>query len=126
MSRQLLTKIDFYVVGWGVLIVIGSAFFRDLQVFAGAAFGAALAAINWFGFSYLGLRFAATGAKTKFAIFLAAKTLLVFAAIGVVLLAKIVSPLAFMTGISSLVLGIITRSAIAALAEGDTALKEER
>ena len=126
MNRQLLTKIDVYVIGWGVAFTVGAAFFRDLAVFGGVAAGAVLAAVNWLGFRYLGLRFAATGAKAKFGIFLAAKTLLIFGAIGLVLVAKIVSPFAFMIGLSSLVLGIITRSAIAALTEGDTALKEER
>jgi len=125
MNRQLLTKIDVYVIGWGIVFVIGAVFFRDMEIIVGAAAGAALAAINWLGFRYLGLRFAATGAKVKLGIFLAVKTLLVLVAIGLVLLARVVNPLAFMIGLSSLVLGIITRSAIAALAEGGAALKEE-
>jgi hypothetical protein len=126
MNRQLLTKIDFYVIGWGMAIMIGAAFFRDFEIVGGAVAGALLAALNWFGFRYLGLRFAASGAKVKLGVFLAVKTLLVFAVIGLVLLAKVVSPLAFMIGLSSLVLGIITRSAISALTEGDAALEEER
>jgi hypothetical protein len=125
MNRQLLTKIDLYVIGWGVVLVIGSAFFRELDVFLGAVAGASLAAINWLGFRYLGLRFAASGAKARFGIFLAVKTILVFAAITLLLLSKVVHPLAFMIGLSALVLGIITRSAIAAVLAGESALKEE-
>lgn len=126
MNHRLLAKIDLYVIGWGVAIAVGAALFRDLEIFVGALAGAALAAANWLGFRHAGLRFAATGAKVRFGVFLAVKTLVVFAAVALVILSKVVSPLAFMLGLSSLVLGIITRSAIAAFKEGEAALEEER
>lgn len=126
MNHRLLAKIDLYVIGWGVAIVAGAALFCDLGIFVGALAGAALAAANWLAFRHAGLRFAASGARVRFGVFLAFKTILVFAAVALVVLSKVVSPLAFMLGLSSLVLGIITRSAIAALREGEAALEEER
>jgi len=127
MDRRLLTKIDLYVMVWGTAICLGSLFWRDLPVFIGALVGAVLATANWIGFRWAGVRMAATGNKSRFGVFLAVKTLVVMAAVVLVLtvFARSVSPIAFMIGISSLVLGILSRGAHQALIEGGAALRED-
>jgi hypothetical protein len=126
MNRRLLNRIDLYVIGWGVVISLGAAFFRDWAIFLGAAIGAVLAIVNWVGFRYAGTRFAATGSKARFGIFLAVKSALVFGAVALVMLSNSVDSLAFLIGLSALVLGVITRSVVTALGEGEAALEEER
>jgi hypothetical protein len=126
MERRLLRKIDLYVFLWGVVIILASTLLRDVPIFLGALAGSVLAALNWLGFRWVGTRMAATGNKKRFGIFLGIKTLAILVAVVLVLGTGRVSPVAFLVGLSSLVLGILTRSVHQGLSEGSAALKEEQ
>jgi hypothetical protein len=126
MERRLLGKIDLYVFLWGAVITLASLFLRDVPIFLGAFAGSVLAALNWLGFRWVGVRMAAAGNKKRFGIFLAIKTLAILVAVVLVLGTGRVEPVAFLVGLSSLVLGILTRSGHLALTEGSAAMREER
>ena len=126
MERRLLEKIDLYVFLWGLVITLASLFFEDVPILLGALSGSVLAALNWLGFRWVGVRMAATGNKKRFGVFLAIKTIAILVAVVLVLGTGRVSPVAFLVGLSSLVLGILTRSAHRALTEDSAALREEQ
>ncbi len=126
MERRLLRKIDLYVFLWGAMITIASTLFGDVPIFLGALAGSVLAALNWLGFRWAGIRMAAAGSKKRFGIFLAIKTLAILVAVVLVMGTGRVSPVAFLIGLSSLVLGILTRSVHQGLSEGSAALREEQ
>ncbi len=126
MSRRILTKIDLYVVVWGALITLGSIAFWDLQISISVLVGAALSAANWIGFRWLGVRMAATGNKSRFGVFLAFKTVAILTVVALILMTNnFISPIPFLIGMSSLVLGILSRGAHQAIAEGNAALRED-
>ncbi|MDJ0762555.1 MAG: ATP synthase subunit I [Myxococcota bacterium] len=127
MERRLLKKIDTYVMFWGVLLVCGSGFFFNSQIFFGALFGALLACANWIGFRLLMTRFIAATARQRirYGIFLGAKTLVMFSAVAAIVVWIPVNPIAFVIGLSALMLGIFTHSAREILSGGEAALKED-
>ena len=125
MDRHQLTRVDAYVASWGAAIALASLLFGDLFVFLGALIGAAIALANWIAFRYLGLRIAAAGNRAIFGLFLALKMTLVLGLIAAVLVLAPVNPLAFIIGLSSLVMGIMTHSLRQALAAGAAALRGE-
>ena len=126
MERRLLEKIDLYVFLWGAVITLASLLLRDVPIFLGALAGSVLAALNWLGFRWVGVRMAVTGNKKRFGVFLAIKTLAILVAVTLVMGTGHVSPIAFLVGLSSLVMGVLTRSTHRALAEGSAALREEQ
>ena len=126
MERRLLEKIDLYVFLWGAVITLSSTLFWDIPIFLGALAGSVLAALNWLGFRWVGVRMAATGNKKRFGVFLAIKTIGILVAVALVMGTGCVSPIAFLVGLSSLVLGILARSAHQALTQGNAALREEQ
>ncbi len=126
MEHRLLGKIDLYVFLWGAVITLASLLLRDVPIFLGALAGSVLAALNWLGFRWVGVRMAATGNKKRFAVFLAIKTIAILVAVVLVLGTGRVSPVAFLVGLSSLVLGILTRSAHRALTDDNATLREEQ
>ena len=126
MERRLLEKIDLYVFLWGAVITLSSTLFWDIPIFLGALAGSVLAAFNWLGFRWVGVRMAATGNKKRFGVFLAIKTIGILVAVALVMGTGRVSPIAFLVGLSSLVLGILARSAHQALTQGNAALREEQ
>ncbi len=126
MERRLLEKIDLYVFLWGAVITVSSTLFWDIPIFLGALAGSVLAAFNWLGFRWVGVRMAATGNKKRFGVFLAIKTIGILVAVALVMGTGSVSPIAFLVGLSSLVLGILARSAHQALTQGNAALREEQ
>ncbi len=126
MEHRLLGKIDLYVFLWGAVITLASLLLRDVPIFLGALAGSVLAALNWLGFRWVGVRMAATGSKKRFAVSLALKTIAILVAVVLVLGTGRVSPVAFLVGLSSLVLGILTRSAHRALTDDNATLREEQ
>ena len=126
MNPRYLKKIDWYVIGWGVLITAGAGFFREGPIFLGALIGAVLASVNWTGFRYLGVRMAATANRARFGVFLAIKMAAMLAAVAFVVRSHTVDTLAFIGGLSALVLGILTSAAAQAISEGEQALGEEQ
>jgi hypothetical protein len=124
--RTLLKRFEPYALLWGG----GAAIFAALRLtpadLAGVAIGTALTLANWFAFNWAGRRVAALGDKGRFGIFLVIKTGTLFAAIWLILATEIASPLGMLLGLSSLVFGLLVRSSIQVLAEGDAALREER
>ena len=124
METRNLKKIDYFVAGYGVLICCAAFCFFSVEIFTSALVGAVVALANWMGFRWAGIRMAATGEKSRFALFLGVKTIFILGMVGLVLASSLVEPLPFMIGLSSLVLGVLTKGALQALAEGDAALKE--
>ena len=125
MSRHHLTKIDYHVLFWGGIAVFSSFFFDERSVWLGAVLGAVLAFVNWISFRYLALRMAANGNMMRFGLFLAAKTLLLFGAVAVVILLLPVNPLAFILSLSSIVFGILTHAFKQSLAKGEAAMEKD-
>ncbi len=124
MATRDLTRTDPYVIGWAAAISIAALVWGGTPVILGALAGGALAVVNWIGFRWAGVRMAATGNRGRFFVFLAVKMSVVLAAVSLLVLSGSVSPLALMLGLSALVLGILTRSGVRALAEGEAALRE--
>jgi hypothetical protein len=124
--KKLLTRFEPYALLWGG----GAALFAALRLapadLIGVAIGTALTLANWFVFNWVGRRVAALGDKLRFGIFLAVKTGSLLAIIWLILMTEIASPLGLLLGLTSLVFGILVRSSIQVLAEGDAALREER
>jgi hypothetical protein len=124
--RTLLKRFEPYALLWGA----GAALFAALRLtpadLAGVGVGTALTLANWFVFNWAGRRVAALGDKQRFAVFLAVKMGVLMAVIWLVLMSELVSPLGLLLGLSSLVFGILVRSSVQILSEGDAALREER
>ena len=126
MSRRVLTRIDLYVAAWGLALTLGALALYDLSTMLGVLVGASVATANWMAFRWLGIRMAATGNKNRFGVFLGVKTVAILAIVGLLLTTNdVIAPLPFMIGMSSLVLGILSRGAHQAIAEGDAVLRED-
>jgi hypothetical protein len=110
---------------WGAAIVAGSLLLRDRSIVLGALAGAVLALINWLGFRWAAVRLALVARRGPFLLFLAVKTALMLAAVAAVLFTGLVHPVAFAAGLSALVAGVISRSFLQALSDGDAALREQ-
>jgi len=124
--KKLLRRFEPYALLWGG----GAAIFAALRLgpddLVGVAIGTALTLANWFVFNWAGRRVAALGDKGRFGIFLVIKTGTLLAVIWLILVTEIASPLGMLLGLSSLVFGLLVRSSIQVLAQGDAALREER
>jgi len=124
--KKLLRRFEPYALLWGG----GAAIFAALRLGAddliGVAIGTALALANWFVFNWAGRRVVALGDKGRFTIFLAIKMSALLGVIWLILWTEIASPLGMLLGLSSLVFGLLVRSAVQILADGDAALREER
>lgn len=123
--RMTLSKVDLHVALWALAVAIGSIFFFDRAILLGALLGGAIATLNWLGFRWAGVRIAATEERGRFFVFLAVKTMAVLGVVALVLATGAVNAFAFVVGLSSLVAGILSRSAAQALAEGEAALEEQ-
>ncbi|MBN2343584.1 MAG: ATP synthase subunit I [Deltaproteobacteria bacterium] len=126
MGPKTLKKIDIFIVGYGVLLCAGAAVLFDLSVFYSVLAGAAIALLNWLATRWLGIRMIMTASKHKMALLMGAKTIVTLSLIGVVFTYTSVRPIAFLLGLSALVVGVLSNSAVEAIAEGDKALREER
>jgi len=124
--KKLLKRFEPYALLWGGGAAIFAALRLGTDDLVGVAFGTALALANWFVFNWAGRRVVALGDKGRFGIFLVIKTGALLAAIWIILSTEIASPLGMLLGLSSLVFGLLVRSSIQILAEGDAALREER
>jgi hypothetical protein len=127
MDQKLLARIDPHVIGWGVLISLGAVFLFDLHIALSVGIGAVIAIANWVGFRWIGGKIVASDGqhRARYAILLALKMTAVLAVIGLVLKTGKVDVLAFLIGLSALVLGVLSRSAMLALMGGEPSLREE-
>jgi hypothetical protein len=124
--RRLLKRFELYALLWGGCALLFAAVAMGPKDVAGVAIGTALALANWFVFNWAGKRVLAVANKLRLWVFLGVKTPLLLAIIWLILSSGIVSPIGLLLGLSSLVFGILVRSSIQVLAEGDAALQEER
>lgn len=127
MDQKLLARIDPHVIGWGVLISLVSVILFDLHVALSVGIGAVIAIANWVGFRWIGGKIVSSDGqhRARYAVLLAVKMAIVLAAIGLVLKTGKVEVLAFLIGLSALVLGVLSRSAMLALMGGEPPLREE-
>jgi hypothetical protein len=124
--KTLLQRFEPYALLWGGGAALLAVFLLAPADVAGVAIGTALALANWFAFNWVGRRVAVHGDKLRFGIFLAVKSGSLLAVIWLIMMTEVVSPLGLLLGLSSLVFGILARSAVQVLVEGDAALREER
>jgi len=124
--KRLLKRFEPYVLLWGVGAAIYAALRLGTDDLVGVAIGTALTLANWYAFNWAGKRVVALGDKGRFAIFLAIKMSALLGVIWLILVTEIASPLGMLLGLSSLVFGLLVRSAVQILADGDAALREER
>ena len=120
-----LKKIDFYVAAIGALTTCLAGFFWNAHIFLGALAGSVLAILNWIGFRYLVSRLIEGRNRTRAGLLLALKFLAILAAVSVVLLTVPINVIAFIMGISSLFLGIVTHAVCQALRPDSAALEED-
>ena len=120
MEPHHLKKIDIHVALWGVVLSLSAVFFRDYQIIFGTLLGSLLAIVNWLGFRVITQRFITGAKRGRLAILLVVKTGLMFGAVGVVVFFQPVNIIAFIIGLSSLILGITTHSVRQVSPEGKT------
>jgi len=124
--RRLVRRFEFLALLWGGGALLYAALFMGWADVAGVAVGTALAMANWFVLNWAGKRVVAVATKARVWVFLGIKTALLLGAIWLLGRSGFVSPMGLLLGLSSLVFGILVRSSIQVLAEGDAALREER
>lgn len=122
----MLKKIDFFILAYAVLLCVGAHLLFQRHIFFSVLAGSTVAFVNWLVSRWLGMRLVMSEKKQKVAVLLGFKTVVTLSVIGLVLYLTAVEPIAFMIGLSALVLGILSNSAIEVIVEGDKALREER
>ena len=125
IEHRHLKKIDSYVLGWGVTLCLLAVPFWERSIFFGMLIGAFIASVNWVGFRYLMMRIVEGRNRARYGFLLALKTVLILGAVAVVVMYIPIHTIAFVVGISSLVLGIFTYSLLFALSSNESALKED-
>ncbi|MCP4198350.1 MAG: hypothetical protein GY762_14465 [Proteobacteria bacterium] len=125
MDRHHLKKIDFFIAAFGAVATCLSVFFLDLSIFLGAALGSLMAFFNWVSFRYLVHRLTTSKKRGRIALILGGKTLAVLGLVAVIVLFLPVHALAFIIGLSTLFLGIITLSFIHTDGPNEVALEED-
>ncbi len=126
-SRQL-KKIDYFVLIWGAILSSGSSFLWNKSIFLGVFIGAVLASINWVGFRFFMTRLMndKTKKRVHYGIALAVKTLVIFVLVALIIVYVPVNKIAFVVGLSSLMLGIFTCSFVSVLSgKGDVAMEKD-
>lgn len=124
MNREILKKIDPFVIVSGVLLSLGVFLLWGYEWAYGTLTGAVVASLNWMAFRWAGVRLASSGKKGRFMVFLGIKGVTIFGIIVLILSVTSVKPGAFLIGISALVLGIMVRAAVSALSEGEKMMTE--
>jgi len=101
--------------------------FAKLSISLGVGLGVLLATGNWFVLRHLGLKMIAPGDKSKarLGIFLALKSTAMLGAVILVLVFVPVHPVAFVVGISSLILGVMTHSIHQVFARDEMSTRRE-
>jgi hypothetical protein len=125
MDLHQLKKIDFYIAAFGVVTTCFSVFFWDLSIFLGTLLGSLMAFFNWLSFRYLVHRMTTSKKRGRVAIILGCKTLAVMGLVALIVLFLPIHALAFVIGLSSLVLGIVTLSLIYTDGQNEVALEED-
>jgi hypothetical protein len=125
MDRHQLKKIDFFIAAFGAVATCLSVFFLDLSVFFGVALGSLMAFFNWVSFRYLVHRLTTSKSRGRIALILGGKTLAVLGLVAVIVLFLPVHAVAFIIGLSTLFLGIITLSFIHTDGPNEVALEED-
>jgi uncharacterized membrane protein len=125
MDRHQLKKIDFFIAAFGAVATCLSVFFLDLSIFLGTALGSLMAFFNWVSFRYLVHRLTTSKKRGRIALILGGKTLAVLVLVAVIVLFLPIHTLAFIIGLSTLFLGIITLSFIHPDGPNEVALEED-
>ncbi len=125
MDLRQLKKIDFYIAAFGLVATCFSVFFWDLSIFLGTLLGSLMAFFNWLSFRYLVHRMTTSKKQGRLALILGGKILAVMGLVAVIVLFLPVHPLAFVIGLSSLLLGIVTLSLIYTDGPNEVALEED-
>ncbi len=119
-----------YVVLWGVLLTCLSMIFKELSVYLGVLAGAVLAGGNWILMRHIGHKLVTStdideGKGARLGLFLALKTVLMFGAVVAVLMFVPINTIAFVVGLSSLILGVLTHSVHQIFTQGRATVKRE-
>ena len=130
MTHHQITRIDIFIVLWGVLLTCLSMIFKELSVYLGVLLGAVLAGGNWFMLRHIGQKLIATddadgNAGARWGLFLALKSMVMLGAVVVVVVFVPVNAIAFVVGLSSLILGVLTHSIQQVFTQGRATVKRE-
>ncbi|MCP4604910.1 MAG: hypothetical protein GY847_31045 [Proteobacteria bacterium] len=125
METHRLNKVDAFVGTWGAVLCLFATYFWNWQILLGTFLGALFAFVNWTGFKYLMTRMVAARNQVRYGFFLAIKTVLILSIVALTVLFAPINMIAFIVGLSSLILGIFTHSIRIALLTGEAALKED-
>ncbi|MBN2716228.1 MAG: hypothetical protein JXX14_10265 [Deltaproteobacteria bacterium] len=109
MSQKTLKKIDLLLILYAVILCFGAFFFYDNRSLLSVAAGAAVAFVNWVLSRRLGVKLIFGEHQQRVAILLSIKMLVVIGVIVSILAFTPVEPVAFMIGLSVLVMGILTQ-----------------
>lgn len=126
MGLKTLKKIDYFIGSYAVVLCVGAISIFGSHIFWGVLIGSIVSLVNWIVLRWIGVRLVLAANKQRFAIFLGFKSVLTLGLILAILSASIVEPIAFLIGLSTLVLGVLSKGAVDAIAEGDKILREER
>ena len=125
MDNRQLMKIDFSIAAFGAVAVCVSVFFWDLPIFLGTFLGALMAFLNWKSFRYIMRRLTTSKKHGRVALILGAKTLAVLGSVALIVMFVPIDPVAFIIGLSTLFLGIVTLSFIHTGNRSGIALEED-
>jgi len=111
-TNEALHRVDLIALGYGAILCAGAYFIFGFEAFRSVLVGVAVAQGNWTVFRRVGLKVAASGNKSRLMAFVGIKFVLILGLIALILATRIASPLPFMVGISSLMLGVFTHSGV--------------
>ena len=108
MSRKALKRIDLLIIVYAVALCTGAWIFYDLRIFLSVLAGTAIAFLNWIMSRRLGVKLIMEEHRNRITVLIAIKMVLIFGVILAVLVFTSIEHIAFMIGLSSLVLGIVS------------------
>jgi hypothetical protein len=125
MNHNDLRKIDYWVLGFGLIAITFAVVISETTAFFSTLWGAVLALVNWMFFRYLGPRMGFAQNNIGFGLVIGMKTILMLAIIAISYVLFRFDLVWFMVGISSLFAGIVGCSLMPLFKRGDEILKKE-
>jgi phosphatidylglycerophosphate synthase len=125
MNYHNLKKIDYWVIGFGLIAITFAIVISGTTAFLSSLWGAVLALVNWMLFRYLGSRMALAQNKNGIGLIIGMKSIFILATIAVSYILFRFHLLWFMAGISSLLAGVIGYALMPFSSKGDEILKKE-
>ena len=119
-NQTILKKIDWFILLYGILLSCGAYLIWGKEFFLAVFIGVAVAYVNWVISRILAMHLLQLGRIELVFSVLAIKLALVVTLIFLILLFTSVKPVPFMIGLSTLVVGVLTKSLSVGFVESDT------